>query len=91
VIFPVSAFRICCALRTVLFAPGWGDSFSYLAAALHVNYPLEELAADKPLQVKNQILDEWIKERWRTKAYAITPKPPICSMNKRTVRRLSIH
>ena len=31
--------------------------------ALHVNYPLQELAADKPVQLKNQALDEWIKQR----------------------------
>lgn len=31
--------------------------------ALHLNYPLDELAADKPLQDKNQTLHKWIQDR----------------------------
>jgi len=30
---------------------------------LHLNYPLEELAADKPLSIKNQELRRWIQDR----------------------------
>jgi len=31
--------------------------------ALHLNYPLEELAADRPLEEKNEALQRWIQER----------------------------
>jgi hypothetical protein len=31
--------------------------------ALHLNYPLDELAADKPLRDKNQALHKWIQDR----------------------------
>jgi L-serine kinase (ATP) / ParB family transcriptional regulator, heme-responsive regulator len=37
--------------------------FTVSPRALHVNYPLYELAADKPLEDKNAALQEWIQQR----------------------------
>jgi L-serine kinase (ATP) / ParB family transcriptional regulator, heme-responsive regulator len=37
--------------------------FTVSPRALHLNYPLEELAAEKPLEVKNEALQRWIQER----------------------------
>jgi hypothetical protein len=64
VIFP--RFHIQDLLRLAgqaFLLPAGVTRFLISPRALHVNYPLEELAADKPIQVKNQALDEWIKER----------------------------
>ena len=64
VIFP--SFRVQDLLRLAgqaYLLPAGVTRFLISPRALHVNYPLEELAADKPVQVKNLALDEWIKER----------------------------
>jgi hypothetical protein len=37
--------------------------FTVSPRALHVNYPLEELAAEKPLEEKNEALQRWVQER----------------------------
>ena len=37
--------------------------FTVSPRALHLNYPLEELAADKPIEEKNQALERYIQER----------------------------
>jgi hypothetical protein len=37
--------------------------FTISPRALHLNYPLEELASDAPLEVKNQRLHKWLQER----------------------------
>lgn len=37
--------------------------FTVSPRALHLNYPLEELAADKPVEEKNAALQRWIQER----------------------------
>jgi hypothetical protein len=37
--------------------------FQVSPRALHVNYPLEALAADEPLEEKNAALQSWLKER----------------------------
>jgi hypothetical protein len=37
--------------------------FTISPRALHLNYPLEELSADKPLEAKNAALQKWIQER----------------------------
>jgi hypothetical protein len=37
--------------------------FQVSPRALHVNYPLEALAADQPLEEKNAILQRWLQER----------------------------
>lgn len=37
--------------------------FTVSPRALHLNYPLEELAAEKPLEEKNAALQRWIQER----------------------------
>ena len=37
--------------------------FTIAPRALHLNYPLEELAADKPIDAKDTALQSWIQER----------------------------
>lgn len=37
--------------------------FTVSPRALHLNYPLEELAADKPIEEKNEALERFIRER----------------------------
>jgi len=37
--------------------------FQVSPRALHVNYPLEALAADQPLEEKNAVLQRWLQER----------------------------
>ena len=37
--------------------------FQVSPRALHVNYPLEVLAADQPLEKKNAVLQRWLQER----------------------------
>jgi L-serine kinase (ATP) / ParB family transcriptional regulator, heme-responsive regulator len=64
VIFP--SFSIQDLLRLAgqaYLLPAGVTRFLISPRALHINYPLEELAADKPLQEKNRDLDEWIKQR----------------------------
>jgi hypothetical protein len=41
--------------------------FTISPRALHLNYPLEELASDAPLEVKNQRLHKWLQERLERK------------------------
>jgi hypothetical protein len=43
--------------------PAGTTRFTVSPRALHLNYPLEELAADKPLEEKNADLQRWIQER----------------------------
>jgi L-serine kinase (ATP) / ParB family transcriptional regulator, heme-responsive regulator len=64
VIFP--QFRI----EDVLILAGQGfllptgiTRFTVSPRALHVNYPLYELAADKPLEEKNEALQRWVQMR----------------------------
>jgi hypothetical protein len=42
--------------------------FTISPRALHLNYPLEELASDAPLEVKNQRLHKWLQERLERKS-----------------------
>jgi hypothetical protein len=37
--------------------------FTVSPRALHVNYPLEELASDKPIEEKNRELQDWIQKK----------------------------
>lgn len=41
--------------------------FSISPRALHINYPLDELAADKPITEKEAALQNWIQERLASK------------------------
>ncbi|MFM8319424.1 MAG: ParB N-terminal domain-containing protein [Chloroflexota bacterium] len=43
--------------------------------ALHLNYPLEELASDQPLEEKNRKLDRWIQERLAHKGVRYYAEP----------------
>jgi hypothetical protein len=42
--------------------------FTISPRALHLNYPLDELASDAPLEVKNQRLHKWLQERLERKS-----------------------
>lgn len=57
---PVEVLRLCAA--GVLLPPGI-TRFTTSPRALRVNYPLEELSANKPLEAKNEALQHWINER----------------------------
>jgi hypothetical protein len=64
VIFP--SFHIQDLLRLAgqaYLLPAGVTRFLISPRALHLNYPLEELAAEKPIQDKNQALEVWIKDR----------------------------
>lgn len=64
VIFP--NFQIGDLLRLAgrgYLLPAGVTRFTISPRALHLDYPLEELAADKPLQDKNQALHRWIQQR----------------------------
>jgi len=57
-------------IRDVLHLAGEGyllptgiTRFTISPRALHVNYPLYELAADKPLDEKNEALQSWVQSR----------------------------
>lgn len=43
--------------------PGGITRFTVSPRALHLNYPLEELSSQKPLEEKNAALQEWFQER----------------------------
>lgn len=49
--------------------------FTISPRALHVNYPLEKLAADKPIQAKNAALQRWIQQRIACKGVRYYAEP----------------
>ncbi len=49
--------------------------FTISPRALHVNYPLDELAADKPLEEKNAQLHKWLQERIERKGVRYYAEP----------------
>lgn len=64
VIFP--SFNIHDLLRLAgeaYLLPAGVTRFLISPRALHLNYPLDELAADKPLEAKKQALHKWLQER----------------------------
>jgi hypothetical protein len=76
VIFP--AFNIHDLLRLAgqaYLLPAGVTRFMIAPRALHLNYPLEELAADKPLEEKNQALHHWIQERLAHKGVRYYAEP----------------
>jgi hypothetical protein len=76
VIFP--AFNIHDLLRLAgkaYLLPAGVTRFMIAPRALHLNYPLEELAADKPLEVKNQALHQWLQERLAHKGVRYYAEP----------------
>lgn len=57
-------------IEEILYLAGMGNMlptgstrFTISPRALHVNYPLEELAADKSLEEKDVALDQWLHEK----------------------------
>jgi hypothetical protein len=49
--------------------------FSIAPRALHLDYPLSELAADKSIEEKNQSLENWIRERVSSKRVRYYAEP----------------
>ncbi len=49
--------------------------FTIAPRALHINYPLSELATDKPLEEKNAALRQWIQERIARKGVRYYAEP----------------
>jgi L-serine kinase (ATP) / ParB family transcriptional regulator, heme-responsive regulator len=49
--------------------------FTVSPRALHVNYPLYELAADKPLEEKNEALQRWVQTRINKKGVRYYAEP----------------
>ena len=76
VIFP--AFNIHELLRLAgkaYLLPAGVTRFLIAPRALHLNYPLDELAAAKPLEEKNQALHHWIQERLAHKGVRYYAEP----------------
>ena len=51
--------------------------FSVAPRALHVNYPLGELKADKPLEEKNEVLRRWLLDRIAHKGVRYYSEPTV--------------
>lgn len=60
----------------ILLPPGI-TRFAVSPRALRVNYPLDELGADKPLEAKNEALQAWIKERVARKGVRYYVEPTV--------------
>jgi hypothetical protein len=76
VIFP--RFSIWDLLRLAgmgYWLPPGVTRFTIAPRALHLNYPLEELAAGRPLEAKNQALQRWIQERLAHKGVRYYAEP----------------
>lgn len=76
VIFP--AFSVHDLLRLAgrhYLLPSGVTRFTISPRALHLNYPLDELASDRPLEAKNHDLEQWIQERLARKAVRYYAEP----------------
>jgi hypothetical protein len=76
VIFP--NFKIADVMRLAskgYLLPSGITRFTISPRALHVNYPLDELAADKPLEEKNAQLHKWLLERIERKGVRYYAEP----------------
>jgi L-serine kinase (ATP) / ParB family transcriptional regulator, heme-responsive regulator len=76
VVFP--SFNIHDLLRLVserYLLPAGITRFMIAPRALHLNYPLAALAADKPLEEKNKALQHWVQERLAHKGVRYYAEP----------------
>jgi L-serine kinase (ATP) / ParB family transcriptional regulator, heme-responsive regulator len=76
VIFP--PFKIQDVLRLAgegYMLPSGITRFTIAPRALHVNYPLDELQADKPIEEKNAELRKWLQERLEKKKVRYYAEP----------------
>jgi L-serine kinase (ATP) / ParB family transcriptional regulator, heme-responsive regulator len=76
VIFP--RFAIWDLLRLVsqgYLLPAGVTRFMIAPRVLHLNYPLEELAVDRPLDAKNQALQRWIQDHLAHKGVRYYAEP----------------
>jgi len=55
--------------------PAGSTRFTISPRALHVNYPLEELAAEKSLEEKDNKLQEWLQKKLETKSVRYYEEP----------------
>jgi hypothetical protein len=69
-------------IRDVLYLAGAGyllptgiTRFTIAPRALHLNYPLHELAADRPVEEKNAQLRQWIQQRIASKGIRYYAEP----------------
>ncbi len=68
VIFP--SFKIKTVLKLAaqeIVLPTGITRFTVSPRALHLNYPLHELSSGKPIEYKEEFLDEWVEERVKKK------------------------
>jgi hypothetical protein len=68
IIFP--SFKIKTILKLAaqnIVLPTGITRFTVSPRALHLNYPLHELSSGKPIEYKEEYLNEWIDERVRNK------------------------
>jgi hypothetical protein len=76
VVFPMFEVSDIMALAGAGYLlPAGITRFTISPRALHVNYPLSELAADKPLAEKNAQLQLWIQERVASKGIRYYAEP----------------
>jgi L-serine kinase (ATP) / ParB family transcriptional regulator, heme-responsive regulator len=76
VIYPT--FNIHDLLRLVsenYLLPAGITRFTISPRALHLNYPLSELASDQPIEEKNQALSRWIQDRLAHKGVRYYAEP----------------
>jgi hypothetical protein len=78
VVFPhlemADVLRLCGAGH--LLPPGV-TRFSVSPRALRVNYPLDDLASDRPIEEKNEGLERWIQERIARKGVRFYAEPTV--------------
>jgi hypothetical protein len=68
VIFPNFKIEVVMQLASKGYLlPSGLTRFTISPRALHLNYPLDELASDAPLEAKNERLHKWLEERLKHK------------------------
>ncbi len=69
IIFPNLGIRVLLSLvGQGYILPSGITRFVISPRALHVNYPLEELASDRPIEEKEAALQRWLQERLKSKS-----------------------
>lgn len=76
VIFPTFKIdQLLCLCGQGLLLPAGVTRFTISPRALHLNYPLAEIASDKSLEEKNADLQRWIQERLAKKGVRYYAEP----------------
>ncbi|MCW5878672.1 MAG: hypothetical protein KIS80_07390 [Anaerolineales bacterium] len=71
---PGEVLELCAA--GILLPPGI-TRFTISPRGLRVNYPLDELSADRPIETKNAALERWISERIARKGVRYYAEPTV--------------